>query len=68
MFLRQCLIPGALFFSRRLIEEADYRSTAELFASKNPDATLENFIPKSEDDFLEYAELIAQKLRPFEVK
>ncbi|CAM6118355.1 unnamed protein product [Calypogeia fissa] len=51
---------------QRLIEEADYRSTAELFASKNQDATLENFIPKSEEDFLEYAELIAQKLRPFE--
>lgn len=51
---------------QRLIEEADYRSTAELFAAKAQDATIENFIPKSESDFLEYAELIAQNLRPFE--
>lgn len=52
----------------RLVEEADYKSTAELFAKKGgDDKTLENFIPKSESDFLEYAELISHKLRPFEV-
>ncbi|KAL3681411.1 hypothetical protein R1sor_024367 [Riccia sorocarpa] len=51
---------------QRLVEEADYQSTTELFKNKNPDQTLENFIPKSEDDFLVYAELIAHKLRPFE--
>ncbi|BBN15268.1 translation initiation factor 3 subunit J [Marchantia polymorpha subsp. ruderalis] len=52
---------------QRLVEEADYQSTTELFGrQKNPDQTLENFIPKSEEDFQDYAELIANKLRPFE--
>ncbi|KAH0697169.1 hypothetical protein KY289_014651 [Solanum tuberosum] len=52
---------------QRLVEEADYKSTAELFAKKGgDDKTLENFIPKSESDFLEYAELISHKLRPYE--
>ncbi|KAJ8549636.1 hypothetical protein K7X08_033343 [Anisodus acutangulus] len=52
---------------QRLVEEADYKSTAELFAKKGgDDKTLDNFIPKSESDFLEYAELISHKLRPYE--
>lgn len=52
---------------QRLVEEADYRSTTELFANKKgDDKTLENFIPKSESDFMEYAELISHKLRPYE--
>ncbi|KAK4361048.1 hypothetical protein RND71_020000 [Anisodus tanguticus] len=52
---------------QRLVEEADYKSTAELFAKKgDDDKTLDNFIPKSESDFLEYAELISHKLRPYE--
>lgn len=51
----------------RLIEEADFKSTAELFGKKGEEMTLENFIPKSESDFLEYAELISHKLRPYEV-
>lgn len=51
---------------QRLVEEADYRSTAELFAKKGDEKTLDNFIPKSESDFLEYAELISHKLRPYE--
>ncbi|KAL1537474.1 eukaryotic translation initiation factor 3 subunit J-A-like [Salvia divinorum] len=51
---------------QRLIEEADFKSTAELFGKKVEDKTLENFIPKSESDFLEYAELISHKLRPYE--
>lgn len=51
---------------QRLVEEADYKSTAELFAKKGDVKTLDNFIPKSESDFLEYAELIAHKLRPYE--
>ncbi|XP_009606393.1 uncharacterized protein [Nicotiana tomentosiformis] len=52
---------------QRLVEEADYRSTAELFAKKGgDDKTLDSFIPKSESDFLEYAELISHKLRPYE--
>ncbi|KAF8389665.1 hypothetical protein HHK36_024184 [Tetracentron sinense] len=52
---------------QRLVEEADYKSTAELFAKKGGDEkTLDNFIPKSESDFLEYAELISNKLTPHE--
>ncbi|KAL0310675.1 UNVERIFIED_CONTAM: hypothetical protein Sangu_2362200 [Sesamum angustifolium] len=51
---------------QRLVEEADYKSTAELFAKKGDEKTLDNFIPKTESDFLEYAELVANKLRPFE--
>ncbi|KAK4439231.1 Eukaryotic translation initiation factor 3 subunit J [Sesamum alatum] len=51
---------------QRLVEEADYKSTAELFAKRGDEKTLDNFIPKTESDFAEYAELIAHKLRPYE--
>lgn len=51
---------------QRLVEEADYKSTAELFAKTGNEKSLDSFIPKSENDFLEYAELISNKLRPFE--
>ncbi|XVF62517.1 hypothetical protein PTKIN_Ptkin09bG0014600 [Pterospermum kingtungense] len=51
---------------QRLVEEADYKSTTELFSKKGDDKTLDNFIPKSESDFVEYAELISYKLRPYE--
>lgn len=51
---------------QRLVEEADYKSTTELFAKKGDEKTIENFIPKSESDFVEYAELISHKLRPYE--
>ncbi|XWS38985.1 hypothetical protein CRYUN_Cryun18bG0011000 [Craigia yunnanensis] len=50
---------------QRLVEEADYMSTTELFAKKGDDKTLDNFIPKSESDFMEYAELISLKLIPY---
>ncbi|KAL3625088.1 hypothetical protein CASFOL_031761 [Castilleja foliolosa] len=49
-----------------LVEEADYKSTAELCGKMGDEKTLDNFIPKSESDFTEYAELIAHKLRPYE--
>ncbi|XP_048227083.1 eukaryotic translation initiation factor 3 subunit J isoform X2 [Ricinus communis] len=49
-----------------LVEEADYRSTTELFGKRGDEKTLDNFIPKSESDFLEYAELVSHKLRPYE--
>ncbi|KAF2317277.1 hypothetical protein GH714_019310 [Hevea brasiliensis] len=52
--------------ANRLVEEADYKSTTELFAKRGDEKTLDNFIPKSESDFLEYAELISHKLRPYE--
>ncbi|KAM0941114.1 putative eukaryotic translation initiation factor 3 subunit J [Dioscorea sansibarensis] len=51
---------------QRLVEEADFKSTAELFAKKGDNNSLDNFIPKSESDFLEYAELISHKLHPYE--
>lgn len=54
-------------FYCRLVEEADYKSTTELFGKRGDEKTLDNFIPKSESDFLEYAELISHKLRPYEV-
>jgi Translation initiation factor eIF3 subunit len=54
--------------SFRLIEEADFKSAKELFGKKgNDEKTLDNFIPKSESDFMEYAELLSHKIRPFEV-
>jgi len=51
---------------QRLVEEADYKSTKELFGKGGDENTLDNFIPKSDSDFLEYAELISRKLRPHE--
>ncbi|KAE9600187.1 putative eukaryotic translation initiation factor 3 subunit J [Lupinus albus] len=51
---------------QRLVEEADYKSTKELFGGGSDEKNLDTFIPKSESDFLEYAELISNKLRPFE--
>ncbi|KAJ4788347.1 Eukaryotic translation initiation factor 3 subunit J [Rhynchospora pubera] len=52
---------------QRLVEEADFKSAADLFGKKgNDEKTIDNFIPKSESDFLEYAELLSHKIRPFE--
>ncbi|KAF8092508.1 hypothetical protein N665_0412s0002 [Sinapis alba] len=51
---------------QRLVEEADYESTAELFGAKTEAKTVDIFIPKSESDFLEYAEMISRKLVPYE--
>ncbi|KAL9245961.1 hypothetical protein vseg_019551 [Gypsophila vaccaria] len=51
---------------QRLVEEADYKSTTELFSKKGDNKTLDNFIPKSESDFQEYAELVSHKLRAYE--
>lgn len=52
----------------RLVEEADFKAARELFGKKgNDEKTLDNFIPKSESDFMEYAEMLSDKIRPFEV-
>uniref|UniRef100_A0A0D6R7V9 Eukaryotic translation initiation factor 3 subunit J n=1 Tax=Araucaria cunninghamii TaxID=56994 RepID=A0A0D6R7V9_ARACU len=51
---------------QRLVEEADFQATTELFHKHSGEKSLDNFIPKSEADFLEYAELIGHKLRPYE--
>ncbi|KAF5957963.1 hypothetical protein HYC85_005188 [Camellia sinensis] len=50
----------------RLVEEADFKSTRDLFNRRGDEKTLDDFIPKSESDFLEYAELISHKLQPYE--
>ncbi|XP_056864157.1 uncharacterized protein LOC130511264 [Raphanus sativus] len=52
---------------QRLVEEADYQATAELFGAKTEEKSIDIFIPKSESDFLEYAEMISRKLVPYEV-
>ncbi|KAL3625089.1 hypothetical protein CASFOL_031757 [Castilleja foliolosa] len=46
--------------------ESDYKPTAELCGKMGDEKTLDNFIPKTESDFTEYAELVAHKLRPYE--
>ncbi|KAL0846942.1 hypothetical protein Bca101_020188 [Brassica carinata] len=51
---------------QRLVEEADYHATAELFGTKGEEKSFEIIIPKSESDFLEYAEMISHKLKPYE--
>lgn len=53
----------------RLVEKADNRNVAALspgHESKEGN-TLEDFIPKSSNDFLTYADLVLDKIRPFEV-
>ena len=50
------------------MEESDYQATTELFGQSSTVQSLDDFIPKSESDFLEYAELVAQKIRLYEVK
>ncbi|ESQ47334.1 hypothetical protein EUTSA_v10027912mg [Eutrema salsugineum] len=51
---------------QRLVEESDYQATAELFGAKTEEKSVDMFIPKSESDFLEYAELISHRLIPYE--
>ncbi|XP_051128556.1 uncharacterized protein LOC127249668 isoform X2 [Andrographis paniculata] len=55
------------FRQQRLVEEADLKTAAELFGKRGDEKTLDNFIPKTESDFAEYAELISHKLRPYEM-
>ncbi|KAF5174911.1 Translation initiation factor eif3 subunit [Thalictrum thalictroides] len=52
---------------QRLVEEADYKFTTELSAKTYNEKSLDNFVPRSESTFLEYAELISHKLVLFEV-
>eukprot|EP00850_Spirogloea_muscicola_P015985 SM000127S26601 [mRNA] locus=s127:51982:53777:+ [translate_table: standard] len=51
---------------QRLVEESDYKATRELFGSQKEARALDDFIPKTEEDFMEYAELIASKITPFQ--
>ncbi|KAI4388892.1 hypothetical protein MLD38_001181 [Melastoma candidum] len=57
--------PPAEKAPKKAVEEA--ADKAELFAKKGDEKTINSFIPKSESDFLEYAELLPHKLSPFEV-
>lgn len=50
----------------RLVEEADFKAARDLFGKNGDEITLHNFIPKSESDFIQYAELVSHKLRPYE--
>ncbi|KAG8491192.1 hypothetical protein CXB51_014304 [Gossypium anomalum] len=63
------ILKGAMIWHfalyKRLVEEADYKSMIELFSKKGDDKTLDNYIPKFESDFVEYAEHISHKLRPY---
>lgn len=55
----------------RLIEESDYNNAKELFGTTSGSKeakSLDDMLPKSEADFVEYAELLASKAVHFEVK
>ncbi|TYG64955.1 hypothetical protein ES288_D06G147400v1 [Gossypium darwinii] len=54
-------------FFHLFIITSDYKSMTEPFSKKGNDRTLDNFIPKSESDFMEYAELFSHKLCPYKV-
>ena len=65
--MMEVMIQNVMHLSR-LVEESDYQATTELFGQNSTVQSLDDFIPKSESDFLEYAELVAQKIRLYEVK
>ncbi|GMQ04594.1 hypothetical protein CsSME_00049954 [Camellia sinensis var. sinensis] len=52
---------------QRIADEGDPKSSEELFTESGNEKSLDNLIPKSETDFLEYANLISQKLHQYEV-
>ncbi|CAI7779462.1 unnamed protein product [Closterium sp. NIES-54] len=51
---------------RQLVEESDFKATKELFGGKKKEAerSLDDFLPKSEADFNEFADLIAARITP----
>ncbi|CAI5519552.1 unnamed protein product [Closterium sp. Naga37s-1] len=51
---------------QRLVEESDFKATKELFGGKKKEAerSLDDFLPKSEADFNEFADLIAARITP----
>ncbi|KAI7995713.1 Eukaryotic translation initiation factor 3 subunit J [Camellia lanceoleosa] len=51
---------------QRIADEGDPKSSEELFTESGDEKSLDNLIPKSETDFLEYANLISQKLHQYE--
>ena len=59
------------FADDRLIEESDYKHAKELFgttSSSKEAKSLDEMLPKSEADFVEYAELLASRAVHFEVR
>ncbi|KAL7164842.1 hypothetical protein ACSBR2_040688 [Camellia fascicularis] len=51
---------------QRIADEGDPKSSEELFTESGNEKSLDNLIPKSETDFLEYANFISQKLHQYE--
>ncbi|CAL5324980.1 unnamed protein product [Camellia sinensis] len=49
-----------------IADEGDPKSSEELFTESGNEKSVDNLIPKSETDFLEYANLISQKLHQYE--
>ncbi|GJP48613.1 hypothetical protein CLOM_g7904 [Closterium sp. NIES-68] len=50
---------------QRLVEESDFKATKELFGKKKEaERSLDDFLPKSEADFNEFADLIAARITP----
>lgn len=48
------------------MEESDFKATKELFGGKKEgDKTIDDFIPKTEAEFEEFAALVAGKVTPF---
>eukprot|EP00270_Netrium_digitus_P003673 TRINITY_DN1434_c0_g1_i1.p1 TRINITY_DN1434_c0_g1~~TRINITY_DN1434_c0_g1_i1.p1 ORF type:complete len:230 (+),score=59.39 TRINITY_DN1434_c0_g1_i1:374-1063(+) len=50
---------------QRLVEESDFKSTKELFGDTKSVKSVDDFIPKTEAEFIEYAELLASKMTAF---
>jgi hypothetical protein len=52
----------------RLVEDADLQTAKELFGGKEEEEiNLDEFIPKSSDDYALYGEAVARKVLPFDV-
>ena len=51
------------------MEESDFKATKELFGGKKQqgEKSIDDFIPKTEAEFEEFAELVAGKVTPFSV-
>ncbi|KAF5955526.1 hypothetical protein HYC85_008382 [Camellia sinensis] len=56
-----------MFSWNSIADEGDPKSSEELFTESGNEKSVDNLIPKSETDFLEYANLISQKLHQYEM-
>ncbi|KAI8005055.1 hypothetical protein LOK49_LG08G00845 [Camellia lanceoleosa] len=64
MFLNSIILSSSVFL---IADEGDPKSSDELFTESGNEKSLDNLIPKSETDFLEYANFISQKLHQYEM-